>query len=120
IAFGPVAVQFVGNLDQATGAVSRQWVRTARAAVVEILEDQQSVADDLVRLRAFEVSNKADAAGVMLVGGVVEPLGLGRSGHVRSPFFVRRRGSPTRAPASGRFHRVRQAGIRGGTGPSQR
>src|SRR3546814_2607177 len=45
IALGPVAEQRIGNLDEAAGAVADQRIRADRAAMVEIGEDLESVAD---------------------------------------------------------------------------
>jgi hypothetical protein len=40
----------------------------------EIFEDLQTLTDDIVRLLAFDVDHKADAAGIFLLPRVVEPL----------------------------------------------
>jgi hypothetical protein len=42
--------------------------------VGEILEDQQPVLDDVVRLASLDVRDETDAAGIVLVGRVVETL----------------------------------------------
>ena len=61
-------------LKQNSGAVPRARIATLRAAVREIFEDLQTLLDDVVRLLAFDVDDKADAAGVFLVSRVVEAL----------------------------------------------
>ena len=45
LAFGPVAQQGVGNLDQAAGAVADQRVGAHRAAVIEVDQDLQAAVD---------------------------------------------------------------------------
>src|SRR5206468_3433944 len=100
--------------------VADQRVRAARAAMVEICEHEQAVANDVVRPLAFDVRNESDTARIVLVGRIVKALLLGQSGHVRSPFVVRRRGWRARASKSEQSGRGRRAGIRGGMGPSQR
>ena len=72
----PVAQQGVGDLDQAAGAVAHQRVGADGAAVVEIDQDLQALADDVVRLPALDVGHEADAARVVLVARVVKPLFL--------------------------------------------
>ncbi|WP_295006999.1 hypothetical protein [uncultured Dechloromonas sp.] len=42
--------------------------------MVDIFEDQQTLLDDIVALLAFDMSNKAHAASVVLVGWVVQTL----------------------------------------------
>ena len=69
----PGAEQCVGDLDQAAGAVADQRVGADRAAMIEVGEDLQAVAHDLVRLLALDVRDEADAARVMLVRGSYRP-----------------------------------------------
>ena len=57
-----------GNLDQDAGAVAHQLVGADRAAVVEVLQDQQALLDDRVALVALDVGDEADAAGIVFVG----------------------------------------------------
>ena len=66
--------EFVRHLKQNSGAVPRAGIATLGAAVREIFEDLQTLTDDVVRLLAFDVDDKADAAGIFLVSRVVEPL----------------------------------------------
>ena len=68
----PVAQQRVGDLDQAAGAVAHQRVGADRAAMVEVDQDLQARADDVVRLAALDVGDEADAARVVLVARVVQ------------------------------------------------
>ena len=70
----PIVQQAVRHLDQAAGAVAHQRVGADRAAVVEVDQDFQALADQVVRLSALDIDDEADAAGVMLVAWVVEAL----------------------------------------------
>ena len=47
-------------------------------------EDQQALLDDGMALLVLDMGDEADAAGVVLVGGVVETLALGEDHHVSS------------------------------------
>ncbi|MNL05170.1 hypothetical protein D3C87_1257530 [compost metagenome] len=77
-----LAVELVRDLDQDAGAVAHQLVGAHGAAMVEVLEDLQALRDDLVRLAALDVRNHADAAGVVLVGRVIEALRLRAGGGI--------------------------------------
>ena len=68
------AVQRVGHLDQDAGAVAHQRIGPHGATVVEVLEDLQRVGDDGVALLALQVRHEAHAAGVVLLGRVVQAL----------------------------------------------
>ena len=50
------------------------------ATVVQIHQDLQRVLDDRVRSLAFEINDKANAAGLVLEARVVQPLRPGRLG----------------------------------------
>jgi hypothetical protein len=52
--------------------------------VGEVLEDQQALLDDLVALLPLDVRDEADAAGVVLIGRVVEALRTWRGGRAVS------------------------------------
>ena len=69
--------ELVGNLDQDPRAVAGVVLAAAGAAVVQVAQRRQAVADELVRLAPLEVDDEADAAAVVLVSGVVEALGDG-------------------------------------------
>ena len=71
---GPVAQQRVRHLDHAAGAVADQRIGADRAAMVEIDQDLQPAADDIVRFSALDVRDKADAAGIVLVARIIEAL----------------------------------------------
>src|SRR5690606_40406226 len=76
-ALGPTTIERVGNLDEDTRAVAEQRVRADRAAVVEVGENFQRLADDRVRFGTLDVGNEAHTAGVMLVARIVEALRRG-------------------------------------------
>ena len=69
------AVEVVRNLDQDAGAVAHQLVGADRAAMVEVLEDLQTLQDDAVRLVALDVGDEADAAGIVFLTRAVETVG---------------------------------------------
>src|SRR5487761_2210935 len=73
---GPVAQHCVRHLYQADGAVAHQRIGTDRAAMVEVDEDFQALADDVVRLAALDVHHEADAARIVLVARIVQALAL--------------------------------------------
>ena len=75
-----LAEEPVRNLDQDAGAVAGQRVGADRAAVGQVLQDLQALLDDGVALRALDVRDEADAAGVVFVGRVVETLLAGSVG----------------------------------------
>ena len=56
------------------GAVPGVDLAAAGAAVQQVLEHGERLAHDGVRLSALDVDDEADAAGVVLVGGIVEAL----------------------------------------------
>ena len=80
----------VGNLEQDAGAVAGMGVASAGAAMLEVDQDVNGVADDVVGLPAVEVGHDAHAARVVLMSRVVESLILLL--HVEQPM--------TRWPAS--------------------
>jgi len=74
-----VAQESVRHLDQDTGTIAQQRIVAGRAAVGQVFEDLQALGDDAVALDVPDMGDKADAAGVVLVGRVVESLSLGGS-----------------------------------------
>jgi hypothetical protein len=76
------AVELVRDLDQDAGAIAHQRVGTHGTPVVQVLKDLQTLRNDLVGFLALDMRHHADAAGVMLVGGVVQALGLRAGGEV--------------------------------------
>jgi hypothetical protein len=79
------AVQRVRQLDQDAGAVAHELVGTDRPPVVQVFKNLQALLHDGVRLLALDVRHKADAAGIVLVGRVVQ------TGSMQFGFFGCRR-----------------------------
>jgi hypothetical protein len=69
-----LAEKLVGNLDQDAGAVAGVDLAAARAAVQQVDEHLERLADDGVRAHALDVDDKADAAGVAFERRVIEAL----------------------------------------------
>ena len=61
-----------GICDEHAGAVADQRVGPDRAAMRQVLEHEEAVLDDLVRLDALHLGDEADAAGIVLVARIVE------------------------------------------------
>jgi len=61
-------------MDQDAGAIAHQLVGTHGAAVVDVLEDLERLGDDRVGLVSLDVGHEAQAAGVMLLRGVVQAI----------------------------------------------
>src|SRR5690606_15695050 len=55
-------------------AVAHQRIGADGAAMRQVLEDEEAVLDDLVRLLALHVGDEADAAGIVLVARIIESL----------------------------------------------
>jgi len=66
-----LAQEAVGDLDQDSGAVAGIDLAPTCTAVLQILEHPQRLLDDAVRWPPFDVNDEADAAGVVLMLGVV-------------------------------------------------
>ena len=73
--------EFVRNLDQEAGAVAGFRIAAAGAAMRQVDEDLNALFDDVVGFLALDVGHEADSAGIVLMAGVVESLGLGQSWH---------------------------------------
>jgi hypothetical protein len=68
------AVILVRQLNQNTGAVAHQLIGTDRAAMGEILQNEQALGNNRVTFMALNMGDKTDAAGIMLVGAVVQAV----------------------------------------------
>ena len=73
-----LAQERVRHLDEDAGAVARVGLAAARAAVLEIDQDAQRLAHDVVRAVSLHVDDEADAAGVVLGARIVQTLTRGR------------------------------------------
>ena len=75
--------ELVGNLNENTGAVAGFGIAAAGSAVGEVDEYLNAFGDDVVGFVAFDAGDETDAAGVVLVAGVVKALGGGEDGGLR-------------------------------------
>ena len=76
---GRGAEKGVGELEENSRAVAGRGVASYRAAVLEVLEEPESVAHDVVRARATQMRHEPHAAPVVFMDGVVQPLCCRRS-----------------------------------------
>ena len=67
----------VGNLDEDAGAVAGFGVAAGGAAMGEVDEDLEALADDLVALFAADVRDQSHAAGIVLIARMIEALRCG-------------------------------------------
>ena len=70
------AQELVGDLDEQACPVRELGIPAHCAAVGEIAQYRETLLDDRMRFLALDMGDKTHAAGVMLVGGVVQTLGL--------------------------------------------
>jgi hypothetical protein len=68
---GRIAQKLVGQAGQNSGAVSSVGFAPAGAAMHHVPQDAIRVIDDLPRADPLDVGDKADAATIVLEGGVV-------------------------------------------------
>src|SRR5207249_10049314 len=84
--------ELVGHLEQDARPVARAGVAALGAAVKEVVEDLEPLADDVVRLDALDMGDEADPATVLFEGRIVEALfrwkpgDTHRSAHGRNSF----------------------------------
>ena len=74
------AEEFVRHLCENACAVAGVVLGADGATVVEVEKNGQRIAYDLVGFSAMDIDDEADAAGVMLEGGIVEALLRRRAG----------------------------------------
>ena len=72
--------ELVRDLQEHAATIARLRVGPGGASMVEVEEDLQPHAHQVVRLPVVHVGDEADAAGIMLLGGVVEALGVRQPG----------------------------------------
>ena len=68
------------DLHQHAAAVAGFRIGADGAAMIEIEQDLKTHLDDRMRLAIVHIGDEADAAGVMFVPRVVEPLRRGKPG----------------------------------------
>ena len=71
----PAAEQRVRDLQQNARAIAQQRIGADRAAMVQIGEDFESAHDDRMAFPARDMRHHADAAGIVFVARIVEPVG---------------------------------------------
>ncbi len=64
----------MGNLEKDAGAVSGVDLGSPRSSMIQIFKYGNGLFDDVVGFFAFDMGDETDAAGVVLVDGVIEPL----------------------------------------------
>ena len=69
-----LAQEAVGRLHDDAGTVPAVGLAAARPPVFQVDENLDRLADDVVLLAVLQIGDEADAAGVVLVAGVVQPL----------------------------------------------
>ena len=72
--------EIVRDLDEHAAAIARLGVGAGRAAMVEVEEDLQAHRDEIVRLAIMHVRHETHAAGIMLLGRIVETLSRRKRG----------------------------------------
>ena len=61
----------MGDLSENAASVAERGIGPDRAAMVEIDQNLQTLLQDFVRLAVLHVGDEADAAGIVLLRGVV-------------------------------------------------
>ena len=70
----------MGDLDEDAGPVAGVLLGAHRPAVLEVAEHLERLLHDVVRGPSLQVDHEAEAAGVLLVLGIVEALPGGVAG----------------------------------------
>ena len=78
-----LAVEVVGHLNQQSRAVAGVRFRAQRPPVLEVAQRPVAHRHNLVSRPALQVHQKAHPAAVVLVSGVVKPLGVWQTGRLR-------------------------------------
>ena len=71
--------QAMGQLDQHACTIAGLGIGADCAAVFEVLQNLQAVGDDLMALEVVDVGDETDAAGIVLMSGIIESMGLRKS-----------------------------------------
>ena len=74
----------IRRLDHAARTIAHQRIGANRAAVIEVEQNLQALADDVVGLATLDVDNKADTARIVFVAWVVKSLLFRRSRQICS------------------------------------
>src|SRR6516165_7162720 len=78
----------VRQLQKNPRAVAGVGLAAAGAPVAEVREHANRLGDDVVRFASFQIDHEADAAGVVLILGIIQALFGRKPVHV-APFFLR-------------------------------
>ncbi len=69
-----LAEEAIRDLHENAGAVTHQRIGTNSTAVGQIFQNEEAIANDLVRLLALHMGDEADAAGIVFVARIIETL----------------------------------------------
>lgn len=62
------------NLDEHACAVARICFTPSSAPVIEVLQNLDTLAENLMRLTPLHIHDKTHAAGIVFEPGIIEPL----------------------------------------------
>ncbi len=71
-------IEFMGNLHHDSRAVAGFVICPLRPPVRQVLQHFDAAPDDIMGSVPLNVRHEPDAAGVVLVGGIIQPLSLGK------------------------------------------
>ena len=84
--------EIMRDLRQDPCAIPALLVSALAASVLQILQDLQSIVDNIIRALAADIRHETDPASIMFISGVIQPLRLWQV----SPFFHIHSFSPTK------------------------
>ena len=80
---GLLEEKLVRNLHQDSGAVAGVGIASASPAMGQVVEDLDTLVNDVMRRIALDIDHEADAARIVFVRRIVEPLLVGKSSRLR-------------------------------------
>ena len=91
----------MGKLEQQARPVARMGIASACASMLKIDQYPDGIANDVVRFMTVEIRYDTYAAGIMLIGRIVQALGLfHKNGPLVAPFRLRKMNTGTLFPDS--------------------
>ena len=84
--------EIMRDLRQDPCAIPALLISALAAPVLQILQDLQSIVDNIIRALAADIRHETDPASIMFISGVIQPLRLWQV----SPFFHIHSFSPTK------------------------
>ena len=108
-----VTQEAVGDLHQHAAAVASLGVRADRTAMIEVQEDFETLGDNVMRLAIVQVGHEADAARILLIGGIVEAMGGRQRVIVMGGGLRHRLNSGKRRKGGGKRRAFRRTGFSG-------